>query len=381
MPNPTGPSASGGKKARLGRGLGSLLGGAPDLGAESPAETKPPESSAKTPSAQGNNQTAKIQPAAGAEANAPLAGLTSQKTNTQAAMGTQTQTSMTTQAVAAAPVPQKPIDEEAQIWKIPIDRLVPNTQQPRQVFTPEALRDLTASIKEHGILQPITARRLSERQFEIIAGERRWRAAQSAGLHQVPVILKNVSEQISLELAIIENIQRENLNPMDEAEAIDQLAQTYKLTQQQVADKLGKDRSSVANAIRLLTLPRDLREMVRTTELSAGHAKVLLGVEDFGTQVTLAKKVIAEKLSVRATEKLVAAAKIEARSGDETKKGGMNVDVSKRLIDGLSTELQKLVGTKVAIDYAGGKGKMTVHFYSDDQLTAIVEKFRKSWEK
>lgn len=381
MPESTGPSTSGGKKARLGRGLGSLLGGTPDLSSDVTTQTKASETATKSVNPQSSSQTAKAIPPAGAEAKPNSSAVNSQKSSTQEAVATQAHAGVTTQAVAAAPVPQKPIDEEAQIWKIPIDRLVPNTQQPRQVFTPEALRDLTASIKEHGIMQPITARRLSERQFEIIAGERRWRAAQSAGLHEVPVILKNVSEQVSLELAIIENIQRENLNPMDEAEAIDQLAQTYKLTQQQVADKLGKDRSSVANAIRLLTLPRDLREMVRTTELSAGHAKVLLGVEDFGTQINLAKKVIAEKLSVRATEKLVAAAKTEARAGAESQKGGMNVDVSKRLIDGLSTELQKLVGTKVGIDYAGGKGKMTVHFYSDDQLTAIVEKFRKSWEK
>lgn len=167
------------------------------------------------------------------------------------------------------------IADEAKIWILPIDRLVANTQQPRQTFAPEPLRDLAASIKEKGILQPITARRIGERQFEIIAGERRWRAAQLAGLHEVPVILKKVSQQDSLEYAIIENIQREDLNPMEEAEAYQLLSIDYDLTQQQVADKLGKERSSVANSLRLLALPAEVKTLVRKNQLSAGHAKVL----------------------------------------------------------------------------------------------------------
>lgn len=390
MPEKSNPSQGAGKKARLGRGLGSLLGGSPDLGNDNEVKTMTSQTPVKAPPPQMNPQTAASAAPLVQQQKAAPTTVTTQKTaqmNSQPKEVVTTQGSVqqspqaASQTAAAATPPPKAINDEAQIWTIPIDRIVANTQQPRQIFTADALRDLTASIKEHGILQPITARRLGERQFEIIAGERRWRAAQAAGLHEVPVILKKVSEQVSLELAIIENIQRENLNPMDEAEAIDQLAHTYKLTQQQVADKLGKERSSIANSMRLLSLSREIRELVRTTELSAGHAKVLLGVENAETQLSIAKKVIADKLSVRATEKLVANAKTEARGGAGTASGGMNVDVSKRLIDGLSNELQKLVGTKVAIDYAGGKGKMTVHFYSDDQLTAIVEKFRKSWEK
>ena len=248
-------------------------------------------------------------------------------------------------ATAAAPVQQKPIDEQAQIWKIPIDRLVANTQQPRQTFSVDALRDLTASIKEHGILQPITARRLSERQFEIIAGERRFRAAQAAGLHEVPVILKAVTEQVSLELAIIENMQREDLNPMEEAEAIEHLMKAYNLTQALVGEKLGKDRSSVANSLRLMNLPRDVREMVRSTELSAGHAKVLLGAENPETMRALAKQVLAGGLSVRATERLVVKAKEDARaraSGDSSTES----KVPERVIAALTNEIQKLIGNK-----------------------------------
>jgi ParB family chromosome partitioning protein len=267
---------------------------------------------------------------------------------------------------------------------LPIDRLKPNTQQPRQIFTPEGLRDLTASIKEKGILQPIVARRLNEREFEIIAGERRWRSAQAAGLHEVPVILKKVSEQDSLELAIIENIQRENFNPMEEAEAYEHLMAEYSLTQQQVADKLGKDRSTVANLVRLLSLPPELKLMVRNNELSAGHAKVILGVEGKQTQLAIARQVIEEKLSVRGTEKLVAQAKENARQ-ENSPAGSVNtqVNVSQRAVDSLAAELQKLIGTKVAIDYdsVSKKGKMSIHFYSDDQLNQLVQKFRKAWEK
>jgi ParB family chromosome partitioning protein len=337
--NPNNTTAANKKKPSLGRGLGSLLGGAGNLSDDRPTVT------------------------------------------TQAPVVT-TQTSQTSGVSNQQPVrPAPQINEEQQIWTIPVDRLVPNTQQPRQTFTPEALRDLTASIKEKGILQPITARRLGERQFEIIAGERRWRAAQAAGLHEVPVILKKVSEQDSLEYAIIENIQREDLNPMEEAEAYEHLMHAYSLTQQQVADKLGKERSSVANSIRLIALPAELKIMVRKNELSAGHAKVLLSIDDSHSQIELAKQVISERLSVRATEKLAARAKSEKRDAAVSKKPDLDVDVSRRLIDGLSAEIQKLVGTKVSIDYADAKGKLQIHFYSDDQLTQIVEKIRRSWEK
>lgn len=334
--NTSAPSAAGSikKKPSLGRGLGSLLGGA-DL-ADPSAVTTGGHSSANT---------------------APP-----------------------TSAISSTMTVVTQIPEEQQIWTIAIDRLVPNTQQPRQTFQPEALRDLAASIKEKGILQPITARRLNERQFEIIAGERRWRAAQQAGLHEVPVILKKVTEQDSLELAIIENIQRENLNPIEEAEAFEHLLQDYSLTQQQVAEKLGKERSSVANTLRLLSLPPEVKVMVRKNEISTGHAKVLLSVEDTQKQISLAKQIVDEKLSVRATEKLAAKAKTDLRTA-ASGKAPVDVDVPQRLIDGLSAELQKLVGTKVSIDYADAKGRLQIHFYSDEQLTHLVEKIRRAWEK
>lgn len=349
------PQTNAKKPTRLGRGLGSLLGGG--LGGMSDLDAAP-NAPAQAPAAP--SQAANVlQPTA-----APTAGAR--------------------QATTAVPVIDSsrlsPIAEEAQIWTIPVDRLSPNTQQPRQIFTAEGLKDLTASIKEKGILQPIVARRLSERQFEIIAGERRWRAAQAAGLHEVPVILKKVTEQDSLEFAIIENIQRENLNPMEEADAFEHLMHEYGLTQQEVADKLGKERSSVANTLRLLALAPEVKALVRSNDLSAGHAKVLLGVEGVQSQIEVAKEVVSQKLSVRATEKLVAKAKA-ARRASASGSTALNLDVPQRLVEGLSTELQKLLGTKVTIDYADSKGKLSIHFYSDDQLTQVVEKLRGAWEK
>jgi ParB family chromosome partitioning protein len=344
MPETT-PQIMNKKKSSLGRGLGSLL-------AAAEVDAAPP-----------------AQPSEGRPAAArPLS---------------ETQMSQSPSASLERAPGNYSVKDEAQIWTIPVDRLSPNAQQPRQVFSPEALKELSDSIKEKGILQPIVARRLGEREFEIIAGERRWRAAQAAGLHEVPVILKSVSEQDSLELAIIENIQRENLNAMEEAEAYDRLMIDYSLTQQQVADKLGKDRSSVANLLRLLSLPSELKLMVRSNQLSAGHAKVILGVEGKHTQIAIAKQVIDEKLSVRATEKLALRAKADARSASEPPKNGaaINLSVSQRLAEGLAAELQKLIGTKVVIDYSDSKGKLSIHFYSDDQLTQVVERLRGAWAK
>ena len=200
------------KKTRLGRGLGSLLGAATVGDSDFSSTSDPIQAHAQD---QAGQALASPSPPR-ATSGVPLVSLPVQQAETPK------------------------IAEESQIWKIPVDRLRPNSQQPRQVFTPEALRDLSASIKEKGILQPIVARRIDERTYEIIAGERRWRAAQAAGLHEVPVILKKISEQDSLELAIIENIQRENLNPLEEAEAYDRLMSDYNLTQQMVAEKVGK---------------------------------------------------------------------------------------------------------------------------------------------
>lgn len=278
-----------------------------------------------------------------------------------------------------APTMEPPprIPDHMRIWNINIADLSPNSKQPRQIFTPEALKELSHSIKEKGVLQPIVARKIKDGQFQIIAGERRWRAAQAAGLHEVPVILKNSEDQEALELALIENIQRENLNPIEEAEAYNHLIQTYGLTQQQLADKLGKDRASVANTLRLLALGEVARAAVTYGKITMGHAKVLLAVQNPELQETLCERVIQKKLSVRDLEKEVAQ-HLKPKAQAAT---GLDLDVSKKFMAGLSEELQKIVGTRTTIDYDKGKGKIEIHFFSDEQLNSIVERLRGSWRK
>lgn len=327
------------KKKGLGRGLGSLLGG--------PA---PAPSTAQTPKAE-------VPPKAAASittANAPVA--------------------TSNQAQQVAPPIATAVDPESKIWKVAIDKLSSGKYQPRKTFEKEALQELSQSIRENGILQPIVARRTASGKLEIVAGERRWRASQLAGLHEVPVILRNFNDKEALELAIVENIQREDLNPIEEAEGYSRLITEFKLSQQQVAEKVGRDRATVANAIRLLALPDEVKKMISGGELSVGHAKVLLGLPDQKKQLELAKAVIKDKIAVRKLEKLVQAA-VKGETVEEENEG-FNTNVTQRLISGLSEELQKMLGTKVNIDYANSKGKISIHFYSDDELTTLVDRLK-----
>lgn len=336
------------KKSSLGRGLGSLLGEG--------------ESTMKVAPSLSEGFTEKPEFAKPVQRPVPIA-----------------QQPVTTQKVAApaptpvaAPAPKIP--DTARIWQVPVDKLSANPNQPRQIFEKEALEELSRSIKEKGILQPIAARKKADGTFEIIAGERRWRAAQQAGLHEVPVILRESADQEALELALIENIQRRDLNPMEEAEAYSHLIEQYKMTQQELADKIGKDRVSVANILRLLNLATDVRTMVSNTEISMGHAKVLLMVQDHKLQKQLAQKAAKDKLSVRALEKLIAKSLQEL---EVEKDGDSSAREADKLAQNLAEELQKILGTKVQIDYAQGKGKVSLYFYSDEELNIIAELIKK----
>lgn len=275
------------------------------------------------------------------------------------------------------------IPDTARIWQVPIEKVRGNPNQPRKDFDSHALKELADSIKKQGILQPIVARKMVDGTYQIIAGERRWRASQQAGLHEVPVVLKESNDQNALELALIENIQRENLNPMEEAEAYEWFIQQYSLTQQALAEKIGKDRVSIANSIRLLKLHPDLRTYLRVGELSTGQAKVLLGLEDQKLQKQIGFEVLKKKLTVRETEKLVSKAKKGKIVSDEEEKSDKiaDLDISTRLVEGLSQELQKILGTRVAIDYKSGKGKVKINFYSDAELDNFVDKIRDAWKK
>ncbi len=270
--------------------------------------------------------------------------------------------------IVVAPVAR--VSDEDRIWQIPVEKLKINNFQPRKHFDKEKITELSLSIKEQGILQPIVARRSIKGDFEIIAGERRWRAAQAAGLLEVPVILKDIDDQKSLELALIENIQRENLNAIEEAEAYEQLAREFHLTQQQISEKVGKERATVANSLRLLTLIPEVRNMIIAGEITAGHAKALLAITDPDAQKAVAKKIASEKLTVRAAEKLI-------RSATKTKEAQVKDETTEGLISLMGEDIQKTLGTKIKIDYTDGAGKISIFFYSDAEFNQITDRLKR----
>ena len=332
------------KKSRLGRGLGSLL-GENNSSVFSENEIELPQKTI---------------------ANDQLSEVTESFNN-----------SKNKQKIVAKQKSEPQIPETKRIWTVAIDKISANSKQPRKHFHPEKLKELSESIKEQGILQPIVARKINDNKFEIIAGERRWRAAQQAGLHEVPLILKETDDQNSLELALIENIQRHDLNPIEEAEAYQHLILKYKLTQQQLAQKISKDRATIANMLRLLNLTGQVRKMVVDEKITMGHAKVLVSISDPKLQMTLALQVVNEKLSVRETEKRAK----NISEIDNVKNSVEKLDISKELVKGLSEELKKIMGTKVNIGYNDGKGKISIHFYSDQELNSVIDKMRNAWQK
>jgi ParB family chromosome partitioning protein len=327
------------QKRGLGRGLGSLL---------------------------GSNTT---------QANAPTTTSTNLKANPTAPQGigkTDAAKSFSTTAGA------QQILSEGKIWQMSIEKLKPGAFQPRRAFEKEKLQELSQSIKSNGILQPIIVRKVGE-GFEIVAGERRWRASQMAGLHEVPVIIKNFSDRETLELSIIENVQREDLNPIEEADGYQRLQSEFTLSHQQIAEKVGKDRATVSNALRLLHLPKEIKEMLINSDISTGHAKVLLSIEDHKKQFELAKIVRDEHISVRKLEGL--AKKKPTDSDAPPGKTDTDVSVTNRLMAGLSDELQKLLGTKVNIDYHNSKGKISIAFYSDEELSQLIHKIKEGCQQ
>lgn len=317
-------------KKGLGRGLGSLL-----QAAEKPA--------------QANSQIEKSQPAL----------------NTQVQQNAQLNNSTNT------------ISDDKRIWQIAIDKLVPGQYQPRKKFDKESLQELAKSIRENGILQPITVRKRTAGGYEIIAGERRWRAAQLAELHEVPAIIKQISDQDALQLALIENIQREDLDAVEEAESYQRLMEEFNLSQQQVAEKVGKERSTVANSLRLLALPFEIKNFIGDKKLTTGHAKVLLSLDNKQDQMIYAKEVIEKGLSVRALEQKIkdkTAAIVSSNISSTAKADIKTENLSSKLADQLADQIQKSVGTKANIKYKNGKGEIVLSFYSDEQLNAIYEK-------
>ncbi|OJT17443.1 chromosome partitioning protein ParB [Archangium sp. Cb G35] len=276
-------------------------------------------------------------------------------------------------AAAAAVVipPEPPAPPKGSVLKLPIEAIHRDTLQPRRHFDEEKLRELTESIKAQGVLMPVLVRKDGE-GYKIIAGERRWRASQLAGLHEIPAIVREVTEVEAFELALVENLQRADLNPMEEAEGYHRLVEEFGLTQDQVAQRVGKERSTVANALRLLGLPPEVKNMVAEGNLSAGHARALLGVPRIPEMNELAQQVAARKLSVRDTEKLVQQSK-----GGKAKDSGKPAKVSPQ-VKALTEELQRILGTKVRlVEKTGGKGTIEVDYFSYDDLDRILKVLRK----
>jgi ParB family transcriptional regulator, chromosome partitioning protein len=266
-------------------------------------------------------------------------------------------------------LPSSPLSrptEFADIQRIRIDHIVPNRYQPRHAFSQNELAELASSIKESGVLQPIVVRRKGDGIYELIAGERRWRASKEAGLETIPVIIKNCSDQESLLLALVENLQREDLNPMETARAYSRMMKEFGLTQDAVALKVGCDRSSVANFIRLTQLHPELQALVEAGRLSAGHAKVLLGLASPEEQLSLGKTVVSASLSVRDTERLITRS-LEGKKNRPTP--GRN-----SLLTDLENRLQKRLGTKITLQpQKQGGGRLVIHYFSKEELDGVVD--------
>ncbi|BBB31636.1 ParB/RepB/Spo0J family partition protein [Neptunomonas japonica] len=242
--------------------------------------------------------------------------------------------------------------------------------QPRRDLEPEALEDLASSIRVQGVIQPIIIRSVEDGRYEIIAGERRWRASQIAGLDEIPVIVKNVPDEAAIAMALIENIQREDLNPMEEAIALQRLQDEFELTQQEVADAVGKSRSTVTNLLRLMKLTGDVRKMLEYGDIEMGHARALLGL-DLEQQLLAAQEVVGKALSVRQTEELVR----KWQAGDAIKTVR---DVKKRdpQLEQISSDLSRRFAAKVSINQSNkGKGKITIAYDSPDALENILKNF------
>jgi ParB family transcriptional regulator, chromosome partitioning protein len=254
-------------------------------------------------------------------------------------------------------------DKGEEVIHLDIDRIFPSEQQPRKTFRDDSLKELSASIKERGVLQPIIVSRSGDGTFRLVAGERRWRAAALAGLKKIPSLIKNVASRDSLEIALIENIQREDLNPIESAEAFNRLIIEFKLTQEELSDKVGKDRATIANYLRLLRLPDEVKTLLYSGSLSLGHAKAILAIEGKANQVEAARKILKKGLSVRDAESL--SKKIPASSHPKS--------VQDPQISSLEEKLIRSLGTKVRIMNKGKKGKIEIEYYSFEELERLLD--------
>lgn len=260
------------------------------------------------------------------------------------------------------------ISVSASAVKVKLMEIEPNRDQPRKQFDEDALNELADSIAKHGVLQPLLVRPLLNGGYQLVAGERRWRASRIAGLTEVPVVIKELTDAQVAELALVENVQREDLNPLEEANGYKELSEKYGHTQDEISSMVGRSRSAVANALRLLSLPSEVQELVMKGELSTGHAKAILSATDVDYQVELAKLVVKEDLSVRTTERLARKSVSDVKTGKRAKKRNPYYDE-------VELALSDVLGRQVKVTKSSKKGSLEIEFFDDDDLKKLLKIF------
>jgi ParB family chromosome partitioning protein len=342
----------------LGRGLGALIPTAPPAGVGSVATEEAPSSSAPADSSPAPSQfTAPASPGPGASSPASDSPAPQAPADSPAELEQNGQSDL-------APVPG------ARFAELPVSSIEPNAKQPRHVFDEEALEELKTSIQEVGFLQPIVVRDIGDGRYELVMGERRWRAAQAVGRETIPAIVRDTRDDAMLRDALLENIHRANLNPLEEAAAYQQLLEEFGATHEELARRIGRSRPQISNTIRLLNLPAPVQRRVAAGVLSAGHARALLGLDEGDAQEKLALRIVAEGLSVRATEELVqlAVADGPAKKAAPARRAKVHAPALNDLADRLSDRFD----TRVKVDIGRNKGKITIEFATVDDLERIV---------
>ena len=262
---------------------------------------------------------------------------------------------------------QNTLEDGVSTVTLPLDEIIPNKEQPRKQFDDQALADLSASIAQHGVLQPLLVRPMPDGSYQLVAGERRWRASRMAGLTEVPVVIRDMNEQESAELALIENLQREDLNPMEEAIGYRTLMETYGMTQEQTAQVVNKSRPAVTNALRLLQLPEAVTDLVAGGKLTAGHARTVLAFEGEEAQIAAANAVVEKGLSVRELERMANASKSKPRQPKESKKHDS-------FYDEVAIALKEAMGRQVKVNVGTKGGTLQVEFFDAEDLRYLAKK-------
>ncbi len=281
---------------------------------------------------------------------------------------------------SAEPVPVQEAKQQGGLSSgvsyVPLEQISAGKFQPRQNFNEDEITELSESIKAMGVLQPILLRKVADQEYEIVAGERRFRAAQRAGLLQVPVLIKEITDRECLEIGLVENIQRSNLSAVEEAKAYQKLIDEFGLGQKEIAERVGKSRAAIANYLRILSLPQELLQQVEDGTLSVGHAKAILSIKEPSAQLSLARKALRENLSVRALEELISRVVVlDVGKSPEPRLKGIASSEKKISFPEIEEKLRRELGTKVSIrHHRTGKGKIEVSYFSEEELARIVER-------